>query len=99
LGGDGILEGMNFRVCDSGREQVMPASLELVEHAFAPDATIKDAMEISLAEGDRWIAALAVGPPGPGEFLVTGADGDRAAPSGRVGRDDALRRFREFMSA
>jgi hypothetical protein len=91
---------MNFRVCDSGREHVMPASIELVEQAFAPDATIRDATEISLADGERWIAAVAVGASGgPGEFLVTGADGDLATPSGRMARGEALRRFREFMSA
>jgi hypothetical protein len=91
---------MNLRICDSGREQILPASIELVERAFAPDATIRDGTEIALAEGERWIAAVAIGAPGgPGELLVTGADGNVPAPSGKVGREEALRRFREFMSA
>jgi hypothetical protein len=91
---------MNLRLCDSGQEQILPASIELLERAFAPDAPIRDTTEIALAEGERWIAAVAVGTPGgPGEFLVTGADGDVPAPSGRVAREEALRRFREFMSA
>ncbi len=89
---------MNLRICDSGHEQILPASIELVEQAFAPDARIRDATEIALAEGERWIAAVAVGPPGPAEFLVTGADGDMPAPSGQVARGEALRRFREFMA-
>ena len=90
---------MNLRICDSGHEQILPASIELVEQAFAPDAPIKDATEIALAEGERWIAAVAVGAPGgPAEFLVTGAEGEVAAPSARVARQEALQRFREFMS-
>jgi hypothetical protein len=91
---------MNLRICDSGHEQILPASIELVERAFASDAPIRDATEIALAEGERWIAALAVGTPGgPDEFLVTGADGEVPVPSGKVARAEALRRFREFMSA
>jgi hypothetical protein len=31
---------MNLRTCDGGRERVVPASPELVEQVFAPDATI-----------------------------------------------------------
>ena len=90
---------MNLRICDSGHEQILPASIELVEQAFAPDATIRDGTEIALAEGERWIAAVAVGPPGgPAEFLVTGADGDMPAPSGQMARGEALRRFQEFMA-
>jgi hypothetical protein len=55
---------MILRICDNGREQVVPASRERVEQVFAPEASIADGTEITLAEGDRWLAALAVGAPG-----------------------------------
>ena len=90
---------MILRICDNGREQIVPASAELVEQVFAPDASIADGTEITLAEGDRWLAALAVGAPGgPAEFLLSGAIGETATVSGQAGRGDALRRFREFLS-
>ena len=90
---------MILRICDNGREQIVPASLELVERAFAPDTPIADGTEITLAEGERWLTALAVGVPGgPGEFLLSGAIGETATVSGQAGRSDALRRFRDFLS-
>jgi hypothetical protein len=90
---------MILRICDNGREQVVPASRELVEQVFAPDASIADGTEITLAEGDRWLAALAVGVQGGNaEFLLSGAVGETATVSGQAGRSDALRRFREFLS-
>jgi hypothetical protein len=90
---------MILRVCDNGQERVVPASSELVDQAFAPEATIADGTEITLAEGDRWLAALAVGAPGgPAEFLLSGAVGETPTVSGQAGRSDTLRRFREFLS-
>lgn len=90
---------MILRICDNGREQIVPASSELVERVFAPKSPIADGTEITLAEGDRWLAALAVGAPGgPAEFLLSGAAGETATVSGPAGRSDALRRFREFLS-
>ncbi|MBA3318427.1 MAG: hypothetical protein H0T50_10105 [Gemmatimonadales bacterium] len=90
---------MILRVCDNGREQVVPAAPELVESVFAPDTEIADGTEITPAEGDRWVAALAVGARGgPGEFLLSGAAGETATVSGQAGRSEALRRFREFLS-
>ncbi len=69
-----------------------------MEQVFAPDATIPDGTEITLAEADRWLAALAVGAPGgAGEFLLSGAVGERATVSGQAARGDTLRRFREFL--
>ncbi len=90
---------MILRICDNGREQIAPASRDLVEQVFAPDASIADGTEITLAEGDRWLAALAVGPPGgTAEFLLSGAVGETATVSGQAGRGDALRRFQDFLS-
>ena len=89
---------MILRICDNGQERIVPASGELVEQVFAPDATIADGTEITLAEADRWLAALAGGAPGAaGEFLLSGAVGERATVSGQAARGDALRRFREFL--
>jgi hypothetical protein len=91
---------MILRICDNGREQVVPASRELVERLFAPDAPIADGTEITLAEGDRWLAAVAVGSPGEtGEFLLSGAVGETATISAQVGRNDTLLRFREFLTS
>jgi hypothetical protein len=90
---------MILRVCDNGRERIVPASAELVEQVFAPEAPIADGTEITLAEGDRWLAAVAVGQPGQaGEFLLSGAEGETPTVSGQAARDVALRRFREFLS-
>ena len=90
---------MILRICDDGREQIVPASPEWVERLFAPDSAIADGTEITLAEGERWLTALAVGAPGgPAEFLLSGAIGGTATVSGQAGRSDALRRFREFLS-
>ena len=90
---------MILRVCDNGRERIVPASAELVEQVFAPEASIADGTEITLAEGDRWLAAVAVGEPGQaGEFLLSGAEGETPTVSGQAPRDVALRRFREFLS-
>ena len=89
---------MKLRICDNGREQIVAASPELVEKVFAPEASIADGTEITLAEGDRWLAALAVGAPGgPGEFLLSGAAGETPTVSRQAGRSDALRMFREFL--
>jgi hypothetical protein len=90
---------MRLRICDNGREQIVPASAELVERVFAADASIADGTEITLTEGERWLAAVAVGAQGSAaEFLLSGAAGDTATASGRVGRSDARRRFREFLA-
>ncbi|HEU4473634.1 MAG TPA: hypothetical protein VFR72_02290 [Gemmatimonadales bacterium] len=90
---------MILRVCDNGRERIVPASAELVEQVFAPEVPIADGTEITLAEGDRWLAAVAVGEPGEaGEFLLSGAEGETPTVSGQATRDVALRRFREFLS-
>ena len=90
---------MILRVCDNGRERIVPASAELVDQVFAPEAPIADGTEITLAEGDRWLAAVAVGEPGQaGEFLLSGAEGETPTVSGQAPRDVALRRFREFLS-
>ncbi len=90
---------MILRICDDGRERITQASVDLVEEFFAPDAIIGDGTEITLTEGERWLAALAVGIRGsPSEFLLSGAIGETATVSGQTGRDDALHRFREFLS-
>ncbi len=90
---------MILRICDNGRERIVPASSELLERVFAPEAPIADGTEITLAEGERWLAALAVGTPGgPAEFLLSGASGETATVSGSAGRSDTLCRFREFLS-
>jgi hypothetical protein len=91
---------MKLRICDAGRERIVPASLELVERTFAPGASINDGTEITLAEGERWLAAIAIGSPAAvDEFLLSGAVGDTAPVSSRVRRSEALRHFREFLLA
>jgi hypothetical protein len=88
---------MKLRICYAGRERVVPASLELVERTFAPDASITDGTEITLAEGERWLAAIAVGAAGAAdEFLLSGAIGE-APTSSRVTPDEALCHFRAFV--
>jgi hypothetical protein len=94
---------MNLRICDGERERRVPASIELVEQAFAPGVPIREGTEITLVEGERWLAALAVSGPEAGtgeeagEFLLSGATGEAAEPSGRMGRSEVLRQFRRFV--
>jgi hypothetical protein len=76
---------MKLRVCDAGRERIVPTSVDLVERTFAPSAVINDGTEITLTEGERWLAAIVIG----------AAD----AVSSRVTRSEALRQFREFVLA
>ena len=58
-----INEAMNLRICDSGHEQILPASIELVEQAFAQDARSRTRPRSRSPRGERWIAAVAVGAP------------------------------------
>lgn len=91
---------MILRICDNGHEQLEPASAERVVAVLAPEARIADGTEITLAEGERWITAMAVGSPGsPTELLMSGADGETPTVSGTAGRAEALRLFDAFMSA
>lgn len=89
---------MIFRICDNGRERIEPASAELVEHVFAPESPLPDGIEITVADGERWLTAMVVGAPGSAaEFLLSGAEGEAPTVSGPAARPDALRLFREFM--
>jgi len=91
---------MKLRVCDAGRERIVPASLDLVEHTFASSAAINDGTEITLSEGERWLVAIAIGAAGAAdEFLLSGAGGEAAPMSSRAARSEALRKFREFVLA
>jgi hypothetical protein len=89
---------MRLRICDGERERTAPASLDLVEEAFTL-LPIGDGYEIAVADGERWIAAIAVQnrPAEEVEFLLSGVDGDATPPSGRVSRSEALKRFRDFI--
>jgi hypothetical protein len=90
---------MILRICDNGNERLEPASPERLEQVFAPEAPIADGTEITVAEGERWLTALAVGAPGsPAELLMSGADGETPTVSGTAPRLEALRLFRDFMA-
>jgi hypothetical protein len=90
---------MRFRICDNGRERITPATMQLIEQTFAPEAPINEGTEITMADGERWLAAIAVGFAGEGgEFLVSSGP-EESAPAGRIARDAALRCFREFLLA
>ena len=89
---------MILRICDNGDERVEPASVDLVERLLAPEASLADGTEITVADGERWLTALVVGAPGSAaELLLSGADGEAATVSGPAARTDAIRLFREFM--
>jgi len=102
---DDIRGRMILRICDGERERITPASIDLVEQAFAPGMALRIGTEISLVEGDCWLVALAIGasesPTGGGteEFLLTSANGNDAALTGPLGRREVLQRFREFVGA
>lgn len=91
---------MILRICDNGNEQIEPASPERVAQVLAPDATIADGTEITVAEGDSWLTAMVVGAPGSAaELLMSGADGENATVSGTAARPQAVRLFNEFLAA
>lgn len=91
---------MILRVCDNGNEQIEPASPERLEQVLAPDAPIAQGTEITVAEGERWLTAMAVGAAGtPAELLLSGAEGETATVSGIAARSEALRLFREFLAS
>ena len=91
---------MILRICDNGNEQVEPASPERVAQVFALQAPIADGTEITVAEGERWLTAMAVGAAGSEtELLMSGADGETPTISGIAARSEALRLFREFMAS
>jgi hypothetical protein len=94
---------MKLCIFEGGRESVMPASIETVERAFARNEAVRIGTEITLADGARWLAALALEASAPraGEeplqFLLSGGTSGRAVVSGRLGRSEVLRRFRAFI--
>ena len=91
---------MILRICDGGHERIEPASAERVAEVLAPEAPIADGTEITLAEGERYLTAMAVGSPGSAaELLLSGADGPAATVSRTAARPEALQLFREFMAA
>jgi hypothetical protein len=102
---DDMRARMILRICDGERERVTPASIPVVEQAFAPGVALRTGTEISLVEGDGWLVALAIGAAetpgsdGTEQFLLTSAEGNDAALTGLVGRREALQRFREFVFA
>lgn len=94
---------MKLRICDGEHDSIVPASLEMVELAFSAGTSVRIGTEITLADGARWLAALALEPPAPrpGEeplqFLLSGGTSGRAVVTGRLGRSEVLRRFRAFI--
>ena len=91
---------MILRICEHGNEQVGPASAKRVAQLVAPEAPIADGTEITVAAGERWLTAMAVGTAGSAtELLMSGADGETATVSGITARSEALRLFCEFMAS
>jgi hypothetical protein len=94
---------MKLRICDGEHESIVPASLEMVEQAFAAGVPVRIGTEIALADGPRWLAALALEPPAarageePLQFLLSGGTRGRAVVTGRLGRSEVVRRFRAFI--
>jgi hypothetical protein len=89
---------MNLRICDDGAARLAPASIELLERTFAPEAPVAGGTEITLADGGRWLAAIAVGRTGQaGEFLLAADLGNNGRLVDLVGRDEALQQFRSFL--
>ena len=85
---------MILRICDNGNEHIEPASPARVDEVLAPSAPIADGTEITVADGERWLTAMVVGPPGtPAELLASGAGaaGERVRFVQAVGALDAYR--------
>jgi hypothetical protein len=93
---------MRLRICDGEREHIVPASIEIMEQAFAPGAPLRLGTEITLSNGERWLTAISLGlvKAAGGEieqFLLSSAS-DRSSPRvGRVGRAELLDQFRQFL--
>jgi hypothetical protein len=93
---------MRLRICDGEREQIVSASIETMEQAFAPGAPLRLGTEITLSNGERWLTAIALGPVKAAgreieQFLLSSAS-DRSSPRvGRVGRGELLDQFRKFL--
>lgn len=92
---------MNLRICDGGRERTMPASVELVERTLAPGTAIRAGTEITLAEGDRWLAAIAIEGRAPADettdlYLLVGEE-ETGKQLGPMERPEAVRWFVEFL--
>jgi hypothetical protein len=66
---------------------------------------VRPGTEISLSDGTQILVALSLGSPEAttgdrtGEFLLSRVSGEHASLSGPVTRAEALRQFREFMTA
>ena len=95
---------VRLRICDGEGERILAAAVPVLEQVFAPRLEVRPGTEISLADADRTLVALALGRPEPGangeagEFLLSRVNGEHAALSGPVSRREALRLFREFIS-
>jgi hypothetical protein len=89
---------MLLRICDGQRERREPFSIALLEDTFGSEVPLREGTEITLVDGERWLAAVAVGGRAAGdqlaEFLLSGSGEDVA---GRVGRNEVLRQFRQFV--
>lgn len=96
---------VRLRVCDGEGEHIVDASVSVIEQAFAPTVFLRSGTEIALSDGNQVLVALSLGGPEPtasdyaGEFLLSRVDGEHASLSGPVAREEALRQFREFMTA
>src|SRR5262245_32004476 len=94
---------MQLRICEGGQESILPASIETVERAFAPSERLRIGTEITVADGGRWLAALALEPgvlrqgEEPYQFLLSAGSAGTAVVTGRLGRTEVLRRFRRFI--
>ena len=84
---------MQLRICDGGRESVLPASMEIVEQAFALSMPLRIGTEITVAHGGRWLAALALEPGSSGRVrshsnscCQAGMPGRPSSPAASDGR-------------
>jgi hypothetical protein len=95
---------MHLRICDGISERKLPGTIEALEEAFGPRAPLRVGTELTLIDGERWLAAVALGEleevssEQSREFLLSGTSHDLNFP-GPVDRDEALRHFREFVLA
>jgi len=99
-----IATPMKLRVCDGGGERILAAAVHILEEVFDPGLELRPGTEISLADDERTLVALALSRSEAevngeaGEFLLSRVDQEHAALFGPVSRREALRLFREFIS-